>query len=172
MTTELSGRSLFLILFFAAYGLFLVPGLDPVFGQTKVENFGLKDQNDQYLEVNFPSDRVVVLVFGDRKGAGQIDGWSKPIYKDFEGKVYVFGIASLSGVPSYARGLVRRLIKRQTSFPVLLDWGGTISKRFSYQKDKALVVVVGKDGTVLTTRSGAASASELEKVSAEIKRNL
>jgi len=141
-------------------------------GQTKVDNFGLKDQNDQYVEVNFPSDRVVVLVFGDRKGAGQIDGWSKPIYKDFEGKVYVFGIASLSGVPSYARGLVRRLIKRQTSFPVLLDWGGTISKRFSYQKDKALVVVVGKDGTVITTRSGAASASELEKVSAEIKRNL
>ena len=108
------------------FGLLMFSSVDPAHGQAKVENFGLKDQNDKYVDVNFPSDRPVVLIFGDRKGAGQIDGWSKPIYKDFEGKVYVFGIASLSGVPKYARGLVRQLIKRQTSYQVLLDWGGTI----------------------------------------------
>ncbi len=140
--------------------------------QAKVQNFGLKDQNDKYTEVSFPSDRPVVLIFGDRKGAGQIDGWSQPIYKKYEGKVYVFGIASLGGVPSYARGLVRRLIKRQTSYSVLMDWGGKVARSLGYEKDKAMLVVVDKNGTVLVKKYGAASESELEQLYAELNRKL
>lgn len=139
-------------------------------GQGRAESFGLKDQNNKYVEVNFPSDRPVVLIFGDRKGSDQIDGWSKPIYSDFSDSVYVFGIASLSGVPSYAQGLVRRLIKRQTAFPVLLDWGGKVSKTFGYPKDKALLVLLDRDGTVITTRSGPATTSEIDAVKAEINK--
>lgn len=142
------------------------------FGQSKVENFGLKDQNDKYVEVNFPSDKPVVLIFGDRKGAGQIDGWSKQIYQKYEGKVYVFGIASLGGVPSYARGLVRRLIKRQTSYSVLMDWGGKVASTLGYQKDKAMLVVVGKNGAVLTTKYGAATDAELNSVYSELDKQL
>ncbi len=140
--------------------------------QTKVANFGLKDQNDRYTEVNFPSDRPVVLIFGDRKGAEQIEGWSAPLYTKYDGKVYVFGIASLSGVPSYARGLVRRLIKRQTRYSVLLDWGGKVSGNFNYEKGKALVVAVDKSGTVLATRTGAATQSEISAIVAEIDKKL
>ena len=143
-----------------------------VHAQTSVANFGLKDQNDKYVEVNFPSDRPVVLIFGDRKGAGQIDGWSQPIYKKYEGEVYVFGIASLGGVPSYARGLVRRLIKRQTSYSVLMDWGGKVASTLGYQKDKAMLVVVGKNGTILATKYGAATDSELDQVYAELDKQL
>lgn len=141
-------------------------------GQAKVENFGLKDQNDKYVEVNFPSDRPVVLIFGDRKGAGQIDGWSQPIYKKYEGKVYVFGIASLGGVPSYARGLVRRLIKRQTSYSVLMDWGGKLASSVGYQKNKAMLVVVAKDGTILSTKYGAVTDTELDQVYAELDKQV
>ena len=140
--------------------------------QSKVSNFGLKDQNDKYTEVNFPSDRPVVLIFGDRKGAGQIDGWSQPIYKKYDGKVYVFGIASLNGVPSYARGLVRRLIKRQTSFSVLMDWGGKVAGSLGYEKDKAMIVVVAKNGTVLARKYGAVTQTELEAINSEIDKNL
>ncbi len=140
--------------------------------QTTVTNFGLKDQNDKYVEVNFPSDRPVVLIFGDRKGAGQIDGWSQPIYKKYEDKVYVFGIASLGGVPSYARGLVRRLIKRQTSYSVLMDWGGKAANSLGYQKDKAMIIVVGKNGTILSTKYGAATEPEINEIAAEIDKQL
>lgn len=138
--------------------------------QTKISNFGLKDQDDKYVEVNFPSDRPVILIFGDRKGAGQIDGWSKPIYESHSDKVYVFGVASLSGVPTYARGLVRRLIKRQTSYSVLLDWGGKVAGTLGYEKDKALIVVVDNDGSVLLKRTGAASETELAAVKKEIDK--
>ena len=143
-----------------------------IIAQTRVANFGLKDQNDRLIEVNFPSDRPVVLIFGDRKGAAQIEGWSQPIYKKYEGKVYVFGIASLGGVPSYARGLVRRLIKRQTSYPVLMDWGGKVASTLGYQKDKAMVVVVGKNGTVLSSKYGAASDLELDEIYDELGKQL
>ena len=143
-----------------------------VTAQNRVANFGLKDQNDNYTEVNFPSDRPVVLIFGDRKGAGQIEGWSNPLYKKHDGKVYIFGVASLGGVPSYARGLVRRLIKRQTSYPVLLDWGGKIAGTLGYRKNEAMVIVVAKNGTVLTTKYGAATDTELRSINSEIEKQL
>jgi hypothetical protein len=147
-------------------------GMRDVSAQTRVSNFGLKDQNDKYTEVNFPSDRPVILIFGDRKGAGQIGGWSEPLYRDHGEKVYIFGIASLGGVPSYARGLVRRLIKRQTSYPVLLDWGGKVAKSIEYEAGKAFVVVVSRDGSVKVKRSGPASESGLTAIKEELNKLL
>jgi hypothetical protein len=156
--------------FLSLFLLFAMAGASPA--QSKVAIFGLKDQNDRYTEVSFPSDRPVVLIFGDRKGAGQIDGWSTPLGQKYEGKAYIFGIASLSGVPSYARGLVRRLIKRQTSYPVLLDWGGNLASTLGYRPGKALVVIVAKNGAVLATKYGAATDSELNSVYAAIDKQL
>ena len=140
--------------------------------QPRVGNFGLKDQNDRYTAVNFPSDRPVVLIFGDRKGSGQREGWSTPLGKRYDEKAYIFGIASLSGVPSYARGLVRRLIRRQTAYPVLLDWGGKVAGPLGYRSGKAMVVVVAKNGTVLTTKYGAVSEPELRAVNSELDNQL
>lgn len=140
--------------------------------QNKLANFGLKDQNDKYVEVNFPSDRPVILIFGDRKGSEQIDGWVKPLYQKYQGKVYIFGVASLSGVPSYARGLVRRLIKRQTSVPVLLDWGGKVSKSVAYEKDKALILVLNPDGSVVARDIGTADGPKLSKIFFQLDKAL
>ena len=140
--------------------------------QSRVSNFGLKSQYDRYVEVNFPSDRPVLLIFGDRKGSAQTAGWSEPIYKKFDGKIYVFGIASLSGVPSYARPVVRRLIKGQTDYPVLLDWGGKVANSLGYEKQKAMILLVAKDGTVRSRRSGAVTPTELNKLISEIEAEL
>lgn len=143
-----------------------------VSAQSRVANFGLKDQNDKYTEVNFPSDRPVILVFGDRKGSSQTAGWSEPVYKKYDGKVYVFGIASLSGVPSYARPVVRRLIKAQTKYSVLLDWGGKVAGSLGYEKQKAMVLLVGKDGTVISRRTGPAEQEKLNALYSEINKHL
>lgn len=140
--------------------------------QTRVANFGLKDQRDKYIEVNFPSDRPVVLIFGDRKGSSQTAAWSEPIYKKYDGKIYVFGIASLSGVPSYARPVVRRLIRSQTEYPVLLDWGGKVAGSLGYEKQNAMVVLVAKDGTLVSKRSGPATRSLLSALYGEIDKQL
>jgi hypothetical protein len=160
-------RSVFVSLFlFALHGLSFTGN-----AQAKATSFDLKDQNDKPVSVNFPSDRVVILFFGDRKGSEQIDGWAKPIYERYNKTSYLFGIASLSGVPSTARPLVRRLIRRQTSFPVLMDWGGKISRVYSYEAGKAMVVLAGKDGRILSRRSGKATPAELKTLFAEIDAN-
>ncbi|MDM7922606.1 MAG: hypothetical protein QUS14_09935 [Pyrinomonadaceae bacterium] len=161
-------RSFASAVYFAGFLLF-ASGIN---AQNRVSNFGLKNQFDRYVEVNFPSDRPVVLIFGDRKGSGQTAGWSEPIYKKFDGKIYVFGIASLSGVPSYARPLVRRLIKGQTDYPVLLDWGGKVATSLGYEKQKAMVLLVSRNGTIRSRRSGAATSAELEKLMSEVESEL
>lgn len=140
--------------------------------QERVANFGLRDQNNRYKEVNFPSDRPVMLIFGDRNGAGQIGGWSQPVYTEYSSRIYLFGVASLSGVPSYARGLVRRLIKQQTSFPVLLDWGGLVAGRLGYEKNRAFVVLVRQDGSIVSKRSGPATSDAVRDLKAEIDKLL
>ena len=145
-------------------------GMSSVSAQTRVSNFGLKNQNDQYTEINFPSDRPVILIFGDRKGSEQIAGWSKPLYDGYGKKAYIFGVASLGGVPSYARGLVRRLIKRQTSYPVLLDWGGKVADSLGYEAGKAFVVVVAKDGSVKARHSGPVNETGLKTIKAELNK--
>ncbi len=152
--------------------LYLLFTAEAATAQTKVANFGLKDQNDKYVEVNFPSDKPVILIFVDRKGSEQIDGWVKPLYQKYQSQVYIFGVASLSGVPSYARGLVRRLIKRQTSVPVLLDWVGKISKSVACEKDKALILILNKDGTVIARDTGTADRSKLSNIYTQIDKAL
>ncbi len=119
--------------------------------------FTLKNQNDASVAVSFPRDKVTVLIFGDREGAEQIEGWVRPMYNQFGDKIEVYGIAELSAVPRLARGVVRRIIKSKTKYSVLLDWSGAVSKAYGYQKGKANVVVIGKNGAVLGKRTGAAN---------------
>lgn len=172
MSNSFAGTMFFMSFTFLVLSVYILPEAVSVYGQIKAANFSLKNQNDQTFDVNFPSDKVVILIFGDRKGAGQIEGWSAPLYKKYDGKVYVFGIASLSGVPSYAQGLVRQLIKLQTSYSVLLDWGGIVSESFGYESDTANIIVIGKNGRVITTRSGAATSGVLENLYREIDKGL
>lgn len=135
-------------------------------------NFTLQDQFGNEIAVNFPSNRPVVLVFGDRDGSKQVEGWVRPIYNKFTDQVYIFGIAELSAVPSLARPVVRRLIKSKSKTSVMLDWKGDVSESFGYEKEKANVFVISKTGKITAVRRGAASAATLEEIYNEIRKNL
>lgn len=142
------------------------------FVNNKAPGFVLKDQNDKSYAVDFPRDKVTVLIFGDREGSDQVEGWVRPIYDKYKDKVEVYGIAELSAVPGLARGVVRRIIKSRTKYSVLLDWNGNVSEAYGYQTGKATVVVVGKDGKIIARRAGAASQSGLNAVYKEINSGL
>lgn len=138
----------------------------------KNSGFTLKDQNDNAYAVKFPRDKVTVLIFGDREGAEQIEGWVRPIYNQYGNRTDVFGIAELSAVPSLARGIVRRIIKRKTKYSVLLDWSGSVSKAYGYETGKATVVVIDKNGGVIAKSSGAANHGKLQGIYGQINRGL
>lgn len=135
-------------------------------------DFTLEDQFGNEIAVKFPSNRPVVLVFGDRDGSKQVEGWVRPIYTKFTDRVYIFGIAELSAVPWAVRPVVRRLIKSKSKNPVMLDWTGNVSKSYGYEKDKANVFIVAKNGKITAVKRGAATNSLLEEIYKEIQKNL
>ena len=132
------------------------------------DNFTLEDQFGNKISVEFPSNKPVVLVFGDREGSSQVEGWVRPIYTKFTDKLYIFGIAELSAVPWAAKPVVRRVIKSKSKNPIMLDWSGGVSKSYGCEKGKANVFVVSKDGKITAVKRGAATAAALSDLYKEI----
>jgi hypothetical protein len=155
-------------------GLFLLPLLNlsaatvsaktNVLNKDKAANFTLEDQFGKDISIKFPSDKVAILIFGDRKGAEQIEGWVRPIYNKYSDQVYIFGIAELSVVPWAIRPIVRTTIRSKTKNPVLLDWSGKVSKSYGYEKGKANVFIVGKNGSIVGVKRGVVSNGGLNEV--------
>ena len=135
-------------------------------------NFALKDQFGKEIAVRFPSDKAVVLVFGDREGSEQVEGWVRPLYNQFTDRIYIFGIADLSAVPWAARPVVRRIIKSKSKTPVMLDWSGSVAKSYGCVKGKANVFVISKRGEVIAVKQGAASSGELNDLYQKVKSAL
>ena len=136
--------------------------------QSKAQNFTLEDQFGNKISVAFPSDKVVVLVFGDRKGSEQVEKWVRPLYEKFTDQIYIFGIAELSVVPWAVRPVVRGIIKSKSKTPVMLDWTGKIAKSYGTEKEKANLFVVNKNGSVVSVKRGAATSAVLNNLYKEI----
>ncbi len=132
--------------------------------ETKAEHFTLEDQFGNKIGIKFPSNKVVVLVFGDRKGSEQVEGWVRPLYEKYTDQVYIFGIAELSVVPWAVRPVVRGIIKSKSKAPVMLDWTGKVAKSYGCEKGKANVFVVSKEGKVIEVKRGAANSGGLNNL--------
>lgn len=130
--------------------------------KTKAPAFELEDQFNKKFAFKFPAKKVTVFVFGDRKGAEQIEGWVRPLYEKYTDKIEIHGIAELSTVPWIAKGFVRNAIKSKSKNPIMLDWSGKVSKDYGSESDKANVFVVSKTGEIIAEKRGAASSTELE----------
>lgn len=134
----------------------------------RAENFTLEDQFGNKIGVNFPSDKVAILIFGDRKGSEQVEGWVRPLYQKYTNQIYIFGIAELSVVPWAVRPVVRTMIRSKSKTPVMLDWSGKVAKSYGYEKGKANVFVVGKNGIIVAVKKGAVSNAALNGLYQEI----
>ena len=139
---------------------------------TRAPEFELTDQYGKAEAYRFPNGRVNVLIFGDRKGSGQIEAWVRPLYDCYQNRVNIKGIAALSSVPSLARGMVTRIFKSQVKYPVLLDWTGSVTQSYGYEGGKANVFVLSPSGEILLRINGAATQQGLDQVKTQISRTL
>lgn len=135
-------------------------------------DFELRDQFGKTLAYRFPKERVSVLVFGDRKGSEQVEGWVRPVYERYTDRIDLHGVAVLTAVPSLFHGYARRQFRKQVKYPVLLDFKGEVTKGFGYEGDKANVFVIAPDGTVVHRAAGAATPDSLNQLYAEVDRLL
>lgn len=132
--------------------------------RASASEFELKDQYNRSYNVRFPRDKVLILVFGDRKGSSQIESWVRPLYERYTDSVDIYGVAELSAVPSLMQGVVRQIFKSQIRFSVMLDWSGKVSKSYSYQPGKANVILINKKGEILFRQTGAATEGGLNRI--------
>ena len=132
--------------------------------------FTLSDQDGNERMVDYPRNKITVFVVADQKGSNEIAGWIAPLYARFGDRIEISGIAALPGIPPLFHGLFRREFKKRLTYPVMLDWSGDVARRFAYEKDRAQLLVIGKDGRVALRQSGAATERGLAEVFREIDR--
>ncbi len=135
---------------------------------TRAIDFELKDQYNQTSTYRFPRQKVTVLVFGDRKGSEQIEGWSRPLWDRYRERIDQKGVAVLDSVPSFMRGVVRAIFKSQVKYSVLLDWTGDISKSYGYQSGRANLILIDRQGAIVLRILGAAGSQSFQQLCQKI----
>lgn len=135
-------------------------------------SFELQDQFGTEHAVVFPSDRVSVLVFADRKGSGQLEDWVRPLYKRYRDDIDIRGIAKLKGVPRLLRPTLRTIFRNRLPYPVMMDWTGDVSEDYQYEAMLANVVVLCSAGKIEYRFNGQADPAELKKCFERIDRLL
>lgn len=134
--------------------------------------FELRDQFNKPLAYRFPKEKVSVLTFGDRKGSPQVEGWVRPLYERYGDRIDLHGVAVLTSVPSLFHGHARRQFRKRAEFPVMLDFEGAVSKVYGFEKGRANVFVIDRDGRVALKLTGAATQDGLGRAFAEVDRLL
>ncbi len=132
--------------------------------------FTLEDQHKTAHDYRFPRPKVSVLIFADRAGSTQLENWIRPLYQRYRDAID--GVAELSSVPKFIRGLVRSAFRDRLSYPVMLDWSGDVSTDYRYQKGDANLFVIGHHGHILLKMIGSIDDAKMQRVQDIIDRQL
>lgn len=137
-------------------------------GKERAAEFSLKDQFGAETSFKFPREKATILTIGDKEGAEQLEAWVRPLAEKYGDKIEMHGIAELSAVPGIAKGIVRNIIKKKSPHAIMLDWSGDVSKSYNFKKDSANVILIDKQGDIISRRTGAATPEQLQELMKEI----
>ncbi len=142
------------------------------FPEKAPESITLQDQYEARSELTFPSKNVVVLTIADRDGADQVDAWIAALKPFCTGRIEMHGIADVSAVPRFLRGMIRKKFQKKHVHSVMMDWSGKVSARMGYQSGVANVLILGPDGAIHGRFSGEADAPEISRAQGVISEAL
>lgn len=128
----------------------------------------LRDQYDAPQRLTFPATNLIVLTIADKKGSEQIDGWVAALKAHYTGRIELRGLADVGGVPGFLRGKVRKKFQETRTYPVMMDWSGTVCAQFGFQPGLANVLVIARDGNIHARVAGSAREPALKELSAAI----
>ena len=134
--------------------------------------FVLKDQYDDTLVYSFPRETMSVVFFADYPGSGQLEAWIRPLYDRYQKSIGIYGVADLSAVPGFMRGLIAQVFRAQLQSPVLFDWHCTVSKSYKAQSGQANLYLIDTQGRIVLRLVGAVSSERLQRIMAHIDRLL
>ncbi|MDY6972421.1 MAG: redoxin domain-containing protein [Thermodesulfobacteriota bacterium] len=125
--------------------------------------FSLRDQYGKIYEITYPREKVCILVFADKWGCTQVEGWVRPLYEKYGDKITILGVAQLENVPRWLKSTITRIFKHTIKFPVMMDWTGNVSRAYEYTGRKAYVVIISREGNIQYWVDGRASEKLLRK---------
>jgi hypothetical protein len=120
------------------------------------------------LVYSFPRETMSVVFFADYTGSEQLEAWIRPLYDRYQQRIGIYGVADLSAVPGFLRGLIPRLFRTQLQYPVMFDWHGTVSKSYKAQSGQANLYLIDTQGRIVLRLVGAVSSERLQRVMAQI----
>ncbi len=126
--------------------------------------FKLKDQYGTKHAYHFPLARVGILLIADYDGSRDLEAWIRPLYARYEKRIRLEGVAELSAVPGFMRGMVRGAFRKNVEYPVMLDWSGEVAKGYDYEKGKVNLFVLEHDGTICLKTIGPVTPRALQQV--------
>lgn len=138
-------------------------------GGGQLSSFRLADQFGAEHQVEFPRDRPVLLVVGDRRGSEEVGGWVPPLRERWAHGADIVGVADVSAVPGFLRGRVTAGIRRELSaWPLLLDFEGQVTAGLPCVRRAANVFLISTNGAIAAAASGPADPAKLAALAAQV----
>ncbi|MGB8166030.1 MAG: hypothetical protein WCF18_00960 [Chthoniobacteraceae bacterium] len=120
----------------------------------KLSDFELEDQNAVARTYQFPKPKITVMTIADHKGSNQLAPWIARIYERYEKRIDIDGVADVSMIPGPFHGIFREAFRKQLTYPVMLDWGGSVVKQFGHTKGVANIYVIDRQGFIVKHLAG------------------
>lgn len=121
----------------------------------RLTDFELTDQDQRTRTYRFPKSKVTVMTIADHKGSDQLAPWIERVYQRYEKRIDIDGVADVSMIPRPFHGMFRAAFRKQLTYSVMLDWGGSVVKQFAYEKGVANIYVIDRSGTIVKRLKGA-----------------
>lgn len=165
-------RMIGLVWVVAALGLVTASGAAALDQGQKAPAFKLQDQFGKTWDLAAQKGRVVVIVAADRDSGRAMDPWVSNLKSTYGSRITLVGLLDLHSIPGLFRGIAKSRIRKETSDPLALDFGGQIAKAYGVSSKLPTVVVIDREGIVRSAQTLAHTPDVFKVTAAAIDQAL
>lgn len=136
----------------------------------KLGDFDLTDQDAKVRSYRFPKAKITVMTVADHKGSDQLAPWIQRLHDRYGKRIDIDGVADVSMIPKPFHNMFRKAFRKELTYSVMLDWGGSVVKQFDYAKGVANIYVIDRSGRIVKQLTGPVSDSAERELTREIER--